>query len=92
MQVQLAHHACCLVPALRYDHGARSHRCRSPVHLAPPLTLQPMSLDYDQWSVIALVLSVIHAGFVTNDATSHWLMGVQLIASYVLIALVFWFR
>jgi hypothetical protein len=27
-------------------------------------------------------VSVIHANFVTNDATSHWLMGVQLIATY----------
>jgi Ca2+/H+ antiporter len=27
-------------------------------------------------------VSVIHANFVTSDATSHWLMGVQLIATY----------
>ena len=26
------------------------------------------------------VLSVIHANFITSDATSHWLMGVALIA------------
>ena len=26
------------------------------------------------------VLSVIHANFITADATSHWLMGVALIA------------
>ncbi|KAL6756794.1 CAX family of cation antiporter, membrane protein [Haematococcus lacustris] len=53
---------------------------------------QDLSLNYDTFSVIALVLSVVHANLVTADAQSHWLMGVQLCAVYILIALVFWYR
>ena len=51
-----------------------------------------MSLDYELFSVTALMLSVMHAAQVTADAQSHWLMGVQLCAVYLLIALVFWWR
>ena len=57
-----------------------------------PLNLQPMSLNYDLFSVIALMLSVMHAAQVTADAQSHWFMGVQLVVLYCLIAIVYWFR
>ena len=30
--------------------------------------------------------------FVSNDGTSNWLMGVQLIVTYLLIAIVYFFR
>jgi Ca2+/H+ antiporter len=30
--------------------------------------------------------------FVSNDGTSNWLMGVQLIMTYLLIAIVYFFR
>lgn len=56
------------------------------------LSLQPMSLSYDVFSVIALMLSIMHAAQVTADAKSHWFMGVQLVVLYVLIATVYWFR
>lgn len=51
-----------------------------------------MSLSYDLFSVIALMLSVMHAAQVTADAQSHWFMGVQLVVLYFLIATVYWFR
>ena len=43
-------------------------------------------------SALVLTLSVIHANNVTSDATSHWLLGVQLIAVYLLIALTYLYR
>jgi Ca2+:H+ antiporter len=55
-------------------------------------TGRPFSLDFDPFAVMALTISVIHANFVTSDAQSHWLMGIQLIATYVLIALTFLYR
>ncbi|KAF5842439.1 cation exchanger 1 [Dunaliella salina] len=53
---------------------------------------QPMSLNYDLFSVIALMLAVMQAAQVTADAQSHWFMGVQLCVLYFLIAIVYWFR
>ena len=50
------------------------------------------SLDFDPFIVLVLVISVIHANFVLNDARSHWLMGVQLIATYVLISIVMFYK
>jgi Ca2+:H+ antiporter len=50
------------------------------------------SLSFDPFVTVAMTVSVIHANFVTNDATSHWLMGVQLIATYLLIAITFLYK
>jgi hypothetical protein len=55
-------------------------------------TGRPFSLDLDPFATLALTVSVIHANFVTAGASSHWLMGVQLIATYCLIALTFLYR
>ncbi|KAL3135961.1 hypothetical protein ABBQ32_007005 [Trebouxia sp. C0010 RCD-2024] len=49
------------------------------------------SLDLDPFLVIILTLSVIHAHFVSSDGQSNWMMGVQLVGTYVLIALLFGF-
>ncbi|KIY91327.1 hypothetical protein MNEG_16637 [Monoraphidium neglectum] len=53
---------------------------------------RPFSLDFDPFAVLALVVAVLHANFVTAGASSHWLMGVELIATYVLIATALVFR
>jgi Ca2+:H+ antiporter len=53
---------------------------------------RPFSLDFDPFATLALTISVIHSNFVTAGASSHWLMGAQLIATYVLIALTFLYR
>eukprot|EP00775_Hariotina_reticulata_P012174 gene12173-12311_t len=50
---------------------------------------RPFSLDFDPFAVLVLMLSVIHANFVTSDARSHWLSGVVLVAAYVVIAVVY---
>ncbi|DBB15303.1 TPA: hypothetical protein ACH3X3_003560 [Trebouxia sp. C0006] len=49
------------------------------------------SLDLDPFLILILTLSVIHAHFVSSDGQSNWMMGLQLIGTYVLIALLFGF-
>lgn len=64
------------------------------VHTRSTTTLQgiPFSLVFDPFSALALALSVIHANNVTSDATSHWLLGVQLVAVYVIISFTYLYR
>ena len=52
----------------------------------------PFALDFDPFATLALTISVIHANFVTADASSHWLMGIQLLTTYLLIALTFMYK
>ncbi|GFR44006.1 hypothetical protein Agub_g5152 [Astrephomene gubernaculifera] len=56
------------------------------------MTGHPFTLDFDPFSALALMLSVAQSNFVTAGATSHWLLGIQLIALYVLIALAYFFK
>lgn len=53
------------------------------------ITGHPFSLSFDPFSALALTVSVIHSNFITADATSHWLLGVQLIIVYLLIAIAY---
>lgn len=80
-------HTTLTVPRLPHAHPLPAHHALPP---PAPACLQPMSLDYDLFSVTALILSVMQAAQVTADAQSHWLMGVQLVALYVLIGMVYW--
>lgn len=48
-----------------------------------------MSLNFPPVSTLALTVAVLHANFVTALSSSHWLMGVQLIATYAVLALAF---
>lgn len=50
------------------------------------------ALDFDPFATICLALSVIHANIVTSGANSNWLLGVQLISVYILIALTYMYR
>ena len=52
----------------------------------------PFTLDFDPFSTIALTLSVIMANNVTSDSTSHWLLGANLVAVYILVSLCYLFR
>ncbi|GLC76427.1 hypothetical protein PLESTF_001779400 [Pleodorina starrii] len=52
----------------------------------------PFSLSFDPFSAVALMLSVAQVNFVTAGATSHWLLGVQLIALFVLLSLAYYFK
>ena len=48
-------------------------------------------LTFGMFEVVAITISVIHANFAIADGSSHWLMGVQLISTYVLVSMGFFF-
>ncbi|PSC67539.1 manganese resistance 1 [Micractinium conductrix] len=50
---------------------------------------EPFTLDFDSFAVLMLTASVILAYFVCSDGASNWLLGLQLIATYCLVAFVF---
>ena len=51
----------------------------------------PFFLSFDPFATVTITISVIHANFAIADGTSHWMMGVQLLATYILVALGFLF-
>lgn len=61
------------------------------VVLAGWATGNHFSLALDPLSVIILTLSVIHATFVSSDGNSNWLLGVQLIGTYILIGILYFY-
>ena len=40
---------------------------------------------------LSLAVAIIHANFITSDGKSHYLMGVQLICTYLIISAAFLF-
>eukprot|EP01025_Chloroclados_australasicus_P022131 TRINITY_DN22984_c0_g1_i2.p2 TRINITY_DN22984_c0_g1~~TRINITY_DN22984_c0_g1_i2.p2 ORF type:complete len:267 (-),score=10.92 TRINITY_DN22984_c0_g1_i2:812-1612(-) len=50
-----------------------------------------LTLEFDGFGVLALTFSVIHTSFVAGDGVSNWLMGLELIATFLIIAIAFWF-
>ena len=52
-------------------------------------TGHPFSLGFDPFAALVLLLSVLHANFMLNDAESHWLEGVQLLVTYFTIAVAY---
>jgi len=52
---------------------------------------QPMDLVFTPAEVLAVVVAVAITSQVTSDGESHWLEGAQLLAVYVILALVFFF-
>eukprot|EP01024_Parvocaulis_polyphysoides_P063574 TRINITY_DN734_c1_g1_i1.p1 TRINITY_DN734_c1_g1~~TRINITY_DN734_c1_g1_i1.p1 ORF type:complete len:513 (-),score=72.53 TRINITY_DN734_c1_g1_i1:254-1711(-) len=55
-------------------------------------TDKEMTLQFDTLGVISLTIAVIHANFITLDGVSNWLMGLELISTFLIIAFAFWFR
>jgi Ca2+:H+ antiporter len=52
---------------------------------------QPMNLVFTTVEVLAIVVSIVVAAQIAGDGESNWLEGAQLIAVYVILALVFYF-
>ena len=52
----------------------------------------PFSLSFDPLATVLLFVSVLHSTLVVDEPASHWLMGVQLLATYALVAAVYAFR
>lgn len=55
------------------------------------MVARPMTLLFSPFGVFVLMLSVVHAFFVSSDGRSNWLLGLQLVSTYVLIAVVYYF-
>jgi Ca2+:H+ antiporter len=49
----------------------------------------PMSIVFNEFELVALVVAVLVANRVSNDGESNWLEGVQLLAVYLIIAAAF---
>lgn len=52
---------------------------------------QPMNLVFTPVEVIVIVLSVLIMNQISSDGESNWLEGAQLIATYIIIGIVFYF-
>ena len=52
---------------------------------------RPMDYLFDTVELVAIAASVMIAALIAQDAKSNWLEGVQLVATYVILALAFWF-
>eukprot|EP00775_Hariotina_reticulata_P009801 gene9801-9959_t len=49
----------------------------------------PFSLGFDPFAALVLLLSVMHSAHMINDAESHWLEGLQLVCTYVIIGVAY---
>jgi Ca2+:H+ antiporter len=61
----------------------------APVLVFISLFFKPMSIIFNEFELVALIVSVLIANRVSNDGESNWLEGVQLVAVYVIIAISF---
>ena len=51
----------------------------------------PMSLVFNGFEIVATILSVLIIAEVASDGETNWFEGVQLVALYVMLAIVFYF-
>lgn len=52
---------------------------------------RPMDLVFTMAEVLAVVVSVFITGQVADDGVSHWMEGVQLLAVYIMLGIIFFF-
>ncbi|KAI4669308.1 uncharacterized protein J4E79_001351 [Alternaria viburni] len=50
-----------------------------------------MTLYFDNFQIVTLFVSVLLVNYLIQDGKSHWLEGILLMASYIIIALAAWF-
>jgi Ca2+:H+ antiporter len=58
----------------------------TPVLIFISLFFTPMSIEFNEFELIALIVAVLIANRVSNDGESNWLEGVQLLAVYLIVA------
>jgi Ca2+:H+ antiporter len=58
----------------------------APVLIFLSLLFTPMSIVFNEFELIALIVAVLIANRVSSDGESNWLEGVQLLAVYLIIA------
>ena len=51
----------------------------------------PMALVFNGYELAAMIFAVLIANFATQEGESNWFEGVQLLALYTVIGLVFFF-
>lgn len=61
----------------------------APILIFLSLLFKPMSIIFNEFELVALLVAVIIANRVSGDGESNWLEGVQLIAVYIILALCF---
>ncbi len=61
----------------------------TPVLIFLSLLFTPMSIIFNTFELVALIISVIIANRLASDGESNWLEGVQLIAAYIILASAF---
>jgi Ca2+:H+ antiporter len=61
----------------------------APILVFLSLLFTPMSIVFNEFELISLIVSVLIANRVAGDGQSNWLEGVQLIAVYAIIAMSF---
>ena len=52
---------------------------------------QPLDLVFSNFEVLAVAVAVLIMAQISHDGESHWMEGVQLLATYVIIGLAFYF-
>jgi calcium/proton exchanger cax len=53
---------------------------------------QPMTLNFSEFEMIVLVMSVLIVNFLVKDGESNWLLGSMLVASYMILGTAFFFH
>ncbi|MGD1852921.1 MAG: calcium/proton exchanger [Leptolyngbyaceae cyanobacterium] len=53
---------------------------------------QPMDLDFNNFQLIAVAVSILIANSISSDGSSNWLEGTLLLATYTIIGLAFFFH
>lgn len=53
---------------------------------------QPMDLDFNNFELIAVAVSILIANSISSDGSSNWLEGTLLLATYIIIGLAFFFH
>lgn len=61
----------------------------APVLILLSLLFTPMSIVFNEFELVALIVSVLIANRVASDGESNWLEGVQLLAVYIVVAVSF---
>ncbi len=61
------------------------------VLLSSSATGVALSLEFSPFSLVALVMTAMIANYISSSGICHWVEGAQLIAIYILVAIVFFF-
>jgi Ca2+:H+ antiporter len=53
---------------------------------------QPLSLDFQVFETVSLLLTVVMSSVILSTGKSDWLYGVMMIVAYIIIAGAFWLQ